>query len=167
MCAVAGFFAWFVIDERIERSRMAAERMTLRYGVLMVGFASGYAPYGIESDDFNLAIISELAARLGLRPAFFVASGDRIFADLDSGIYDIIMPSVPLTPERQAAHKFSKPHIGNAAGDLFAIAAQKGNDRLRAAINGALADMFNDGTMLKISMDAFGIDLVTLAREQW
>ena len=51
--------------------------------------------------------------------------------------------------------------------EVFGICMKKGNDALTAAINKALEDMFNDGTMLKISDKIFGMDLVTEARKTW
>ena len=51
--------------------------------------------------------------------------------------------------------------------ELFGIVMRKGNDALTKAIDKALEDMFNDGSMVKISKDIFGMDLVTEARNEW
>ena len=48
--------------------------------------------------------------------------------------------------------------------EKFGICMKKGNDALTTEINKALDALFADGTMLKISMDTFGMDLVTAAR---
>jgi len=47
----------------------------------------------------------------------------------------------------------------------FGICLKKGNDALTDAINQALDALFDDGTMLKISMDIFGMDLVSAVRK--
>jgi polar amino acid transport system substrate-binding protein len=48
--------------------------------------------------------------------------------------------------------------------EQFGICMKKGNDALTNAINEALDALFADGTMLKISNNTFGMDLVTSAR---
>ena len=49
--------------------------------------------------------------------------------------------------------------------EKFGICMKKGADALTAAINKALDELFADGTMLKISQNVFGMDLVTAARQ--
>ena len=51
--------------------------------------------------------------------------------------------------------------------EVFGVCIKKGNDALTTAINNALTDMFNDGTMRRISSQIFGMDLVTEARQTW
>ena len=51
--------------------------------------------------------------------------------------------------------------------EVFGICMKKGNDALTKAVDKALEELFNDGTMLKISTDIFGMDLVTEARQNW
>jgi ABC-type amino acid transport substrate-binding protein len=163
---VMGILVLRVVDQHTERNRMAAERMTIRYGSLMVGVAVGDTPYGIYATEFGITVVNEIAARLGLRPAFFDTPWQVIFAELDSGIYDIILPSVPLTPQHQISHNFSKPYKAYD-GHLFAIALSIEANRLTEVINGALENMFADGTMQRLSMNAFGEDFVTQARQAW
>ena len=55
----------------------------------------------------------------------------------------------------------------SAEPEVFGICMRKGNDALSQAIDKALEEMFNDGTMLKISNGVFGMDMVTEARKQW
>jgi polar amino acid transport system substrate-binding protein len=50
-------------------------------------------------------------------------------------------------------------------GEKFGICMKKGNDALTAAIDKALEELFADGTMLRISQNIFGMDLVTAARQ--
>jgi polar amino acid transport system substrate-binding protein len=49
--------------------------------------------------------------------------------------------------------------------EQFGICMKKGNDALTDAINKAMDELFADGTMLKISNNIFGMDLVTSARK--
>ena len=51
--------------------------------------------------------------------------------------------------------------------EVFGVCMKKGNDALSTAIDKVLEEMFNDGTMLKISNNIFGMDLVTEARKTW
>ncbi|MCL2243286.1 MAG: transporter substrate-binding domain-containing protein [Treponema sp.] len=46
----------------------------------------------------------------------------------------------------------------------FGICMRKGNNALTEAINKALDELFNDGTMLRISREIFGMDLVSAVR---
>ncbi|MDR2953029.1 MAG: transporter substrate-binding domain-containing protein, partial [Treponema sp.] len=47
----------------------------------------------------------------------------------------------------------------------FGICMKKGNDALTKAVNDALDALFADGTMLKISNQVFGMDLVSAVRK--
>jgi polar amino acid transport system substrate-binding protein len=49
--------------------------------------------------------------------------------------------------------------------ERFGICLKKGNDALTEAIDLALDELFEDGTMLRISNEIFGMDLVTRARQ--
>jgi len=50
--------------------------------------------------------------------------------------------------------------------EVFVICLKKGNDALRDALNNALDELFADGTLKKISIDTFGIDVVSSLKEQ-
>jgi polar amino acid transport system substrate-binding protein len=52
----------------------------------------------------------------------------------------------------------------SSEAEQFGICLKKGNDALTAEIDKALDALFADGTLLKISQDIFGMDLVTAAR---
>jgi len=51
-----------------------------------------------------------------------------------------------------------------ASDEYIGIALKKGNDKLRSALNNALDELFCDGTMLEISFNVFGRDLVSSLR---
>jgi len=51
--------------------------------------------------------------------------------------------------------------------EVFGICMKKGNDALTTAIDKALQEMFDDGTMVNISNQIFGMDLVTEAQKKW
>ena len=167
LVALTAIMVLILVDDHVARARREAARITIRFGFLVAG---------IESDcatliDFNVAMGSEIAARLGMRVAFITGAQDEIFAALEAGRHDIVIPAIPVTPELQAAYNFSKPYKAlpryDLEPDLFAIAFKKGNDRLTVAVNGALEEMFNDRTMLRISMETFGVDMVTEAWQRW
>jgi polar amino acid transport system substrate-binding protein len=52
-----------------------------------------------------------------------------------------------------------------AADEVFGICLKKGNDALTQAIDGALDELFADGTMLRISQSVFKMDMVSPARK--
>ena len=51
--------------------------------------------------------------------------------------------------------------------EKFGVCVKKGNSELLAAINKALDELWDDGTLLKISQDTFGMDLITPAWNQF
>lgn len=50
--------------------------------------------------------------------------------------------------------------------EFFGVSMKKGNKELQAAVNKAIGDMFEDGTMVKISMSVFGTDMVSDAKNK-
>jgi polar amino acid transport system substrate-binding protein len=57
---------------------------------------------------------------------------------------------------------------GSDLGEYFGICIKKGNDALTAAIDQALAALFDDGTMTAISKEIFaGVDMVSAAHNAW
>ena len=94
--------------------------LTLKPGVLSVGMEIGYPPMEYYDTDsktpigFDVSMARAVAAKMGLKVEFVDTAWDGIFAGVETGKYDCIMSSVTITPERQAAHNFSKPYIGNA-----------------------------------------------------
>ncbi|MDR3283901.1 MAG: ABC transporter substrate-binding protein [Treponema sp.] len=51
------------------------------------------------------------------------------------------------------------------ADEFFGVCLKKGNDALTAELDKALDALFADGTMLKLSQEIFGMDLVSAARK--
>ncbi|MDR3312217.1 MAG: transporter substrate-binding domain-containing protein [Spirochaetaceae bacterium] len=239
--------------------------LTKTPGVLTVGMEIGYPPFEYYDADgktpigFDVQMAKALGAKMGLTVKFVDTAWDGIFAGVTKGDYDCIISAATITPERQGAHNFTRPYIGNAqaivllkgstrkigkpedlaglgvayqeettsdifmrkyeeqglkfkayeyekvmscfdelklgrvdaivcdslvavdyvaspnssfqivwqgpADDFFGICLKKGNDALTAALDKTLDELFADGTMLKISMDVFNMDLVSAARK--
>ena len=103
--------------------------LTIKSGVLTVGMEIGYPPMEYYDTDsktpigFDVSMAKAVAAKMGLKVEFVDTAWDGIFAGVDTGKYDCIMSSVTITPERERAHNFSKPYIGNA----MAIVLLKGS----------------------------------------
>ncbi|MCL2066067.1 MAG: ABC transporter substrate-binding protein [Treponema sp.] len=97
-----------------------SEGLTVKPGVLMVGMEIGYPPMEYYDDDgvtpigFDVSMGKAIAEKMGLSVEFVDTAWDGIFAGVETSRYDCIMSSVTVTPERQRAHNFSKPYIGNA-----------------------------------------------------
>ncbi|GHU42214.1 basic amino acid ABC transporter substrate-binding protein [Spirochaetia bacterium] len=240
--------------------------LTMEKGVLTIGMEIGYPPLEYYNDrgeiaGFDVEMGKALAAKLGLTPKFVDTAWDGIFAGVSTNRYDCIMSAVTINPERQAAHNFTKPYVGNAlaivllkgsgkkpqgfmdltglgvayqaettsdivmtrqaalglkftpyeyekvtscfdelalkrvdaivtdslvaldytvsddspfeivwqgeADEFFGICLKKGNDELTAALNKALDELFEEGTLQKISLDILKIDMVTPARNSF
>ncbi|MHB9293962.1 amino acid transport system substrate-binding protein [Hollandina sp. SP2] len=94
--------------------------LTLEPGVLTVGMEIGYPPmeyFDIDGQTpigFDVQLANALAEKLGLKVKFVDTAWDGIFAGVNTGKYDVIMSSVTITEDRQGAHNFTKPYIGNA-----------------------------------------------------
>jgi polar amino acid transport system substrate-binding protein len=102
---------------------------TVKSGVLSVGQEIGYPPFEYYAEDgrtpigFDVEMAAALAAKLGLTVRFIDTAWDGIFAGVTKGDYDCIISAATWTPERAAAHTFTKPYIGNAQ----CIVVLKGN----------------------------------------
>jgi polar amino acid transport system substrate-binding protein len=104
--------------------KKAAEKpsgsLTLEPGLLTIGMEIGYPPMEYLDTDgktpigFDVTMAKALAEKLGLRYQFIDTAWDGIFAGVSTGKYDCIISSVTVTEERQVAHNFTKPYIGNA-----------------------------------------------------
>jgi polar amino acid transport system substrate-binding protein len=245
-------------------AKQQSGELTMTPGVLTVGMEIGYPPMEYLDTDgktpigFDVSMAKALGEKLGLEVQFIDTAWDGIFAGVSTDKYDCIISSVTVTEERQAAHNFTKPYIGNSqalvllkgsavkartpealgnlrvayqaettsdiymakladqglqfnpfeydkvincfdelrlgrvdaivcdslvavdyvapddtpfeivwqgtADEVFAICLKKGNDALTAALDGALDELFADGTMLNISREIFKLDLVSAAR---
>jgi polar amino acid transport system substrate-binding protein len=244
--------------------KTGSDGLTLTKGVLTIGMEIGYPPMEYLDTDgktpigFDVFMGKAIADKLGLEVKYIDTAWDGIFDGVTTGKYDCIMSSVTITPERENAHNFTKPYIGNSlalvllkdskitartpedlsglgvayqaettsdiymeklaaaglkfkpyeydkvmncfdelrlgrvdviitdalvavdyiapadspfkivwqgeADEVFGICLKKGNDALTAALDGALDELFADGTMLKLSQDVFKVDMVSAAR---
>jgi len=94
--------------------------MTIRSGTLTIGMSIEYPPMEYYADDgktpagFDVDMGKAIAGKMGLKVEFVDTAWDGIFAGVETRRYDCIMSAVTITPERLAAHYFSKPYIGNA-----------------------------------------------------
>jgi polar amino acid transport system substrate-binding protein len=94
--------------------------MTIRPGTLTIGMSIEYPPMEYYADDgktpmgFDVEMGKAIAAKMGLKAEFVDTAWDGIFAGVETRRYDCIMSAVTITPERLAAHNFSKPYIGNS-----------------------------------------------------
>jgi polar amino acid transport system substrate-binding protein len=94
--------------------------LTMQPGVLTIGMEIGYPPMEYLAADgktpigFDVSMAKALGEKLGLEVKFVDTAWDGIFAGVSTGKYDCIISSVTVTEERQRAHNFTKPYIGNA-----------------------------------------------------
>ena len=94
--------------------------LTIEDGTLTIGMEIGYPPMEYYDEDgetpigFDVVMAKALADKMGLKVKYIDTAWDGIFAGVDTGKYDCIISAVTVTPERQAAHNFTKPYIANA-----------------------------------------------------
>ena len=113
------------------------------------------------SDDF----MTELG-EAGL--AFTPREYDKViycFNDLELGRVDVIMIDLLVAYEyvAQAADKFKI--VWQGGEEEFGICMKKGNNALTYAVDNALNELFEEGTMLSISYEIFDMDLVSAVRQ--
>jgi polar amino acid transport system substrate-binding protein len=101
-------------------ARQQSGGLTMEPGVLTIGMEIGYPPMEYLDTDgktpigFDVSMANALADRLGLGLKIVDTAWDGIFAGVSTDKYDCIISAVTVTEERQAAHNFTKPYIGNA-----------------------------------------------------
>ena len=87
------------------------------------------------------------------------------FDELQLGRVDVIVTDLLVAYDYIAPADSPFEIVWTSADDeKFGICLKKGNDALTEAINKALDELFADGTMLRISHNIFGMDLVSAAR---
>jgi len=87
------------------------------------------------------------------------------FDELRLGRVDAIMTDLLVAYEYVARDDFFEI-VWQGGEEEFGVCMRKGNDALTNAINKALDELFEDGTMLKISKEIFdGMDLVSAVRQ--
>jgi len=91
------------------------------------------------------------------------------FPELELGRVDAIVTDflVAFDYASPEGSPFEIVWLGSDAPEVFGVCMKKGNDALTEAVNKALEEMFDDGTMLRISYEVFGLDLVAQARQEW
>ena len=87
------------------------------------------------------------------------------FEEMKLGRVDAIMTDLLVAYEYVAASNSPFEIVWQGGEEEFGICMKKGNDDLTAAIDKALDELFNNGTMLKISNEIFGMDLVSAVRK--
>jgi len=261
----AVFLFLLIFSMTITSCSKSSSGLTIKKGVLMIGMEIGYPPmeyYGPDGKTpvgLDVEMGKAIADKMGLAVEYVDTAWDGIFAGVETNRYDCIMSSVTITPERLAAHNFSKPYIGNSIAivtlknsavkprspqelnglgvsyqaettskffmaklaedglkyipfeydkvmncfdelllgrvdvivtdsvvaldyttvpnsrfemtwlgepdEFFGICIKKGNDALTEAIDKALDELFEDGTMRRISMNNLNVDMVSAVRQ--
>jgi len=86
------------------------------------------------------------------------------FTEMELGRVDVIMTDLLVAYEYIARPNSSFEIVWQGGEEQFGICIKKGNDELTEAIDDALNELFGDGTMLGISREIFGMDLVSAVR---
>jgi len=87
------------------------------------------------------------------------------FEEMKLGRVDAIMTDLLVAYEYVSRADNPFKIVWQGGEEEFGICIKKGNVAITQAINKALDELFNDGTMLLISNDIFGMDLVSAVRK--
>lgn len=85
-------------------------------GTLKIGTEGTYKPFTFHADGtgeltgYDVEIITAVAEKLGVEPAFQETQFDAIFAGLDAKRFDVVANQVSITDERKAKYEFSAPY---------------------------------------------------------
>lgn len=97
----------------------AAEAVTLKEGVLMVGMEIGYPPMEYFDTDgatpigFDVDVAGALADYMGLELELIDTAWDGIFAGVDTEKYDCVISCVSITADRQEQFSLTNPYVSN------------------------------------------------------
>jgi len=86
------------------------------------------------------------------------------FDEMRLGRVDAIMTDLLVAYEYVSRADSPFEIVWQGGEEEFGICMKKGNDALTNAVNKALDELFADGTMLRISNEIFGMDLVSAVR---
>ena len=86
------------------------------------------------------------------------------FDEMKLGRVDAIMTDLLVAYEYIAQANSPFEIVWQGGEEVFGICMKKGNDALTSAINDAIDSLFNDGSMIRISNQVFGMDLVSAVR---
>ena len=90
----------------------------LKKGTLSVGVEIGYPPFEQFADDgktpegYDIDVIEEVGARLGLKVNYVNTAFDGIFKGIDKN-YDVVCSAITINAERKKTMLFSEPYIDN------------------------------------------------------
>ncbi len=85
-------------------------------GVIIVGVSSGYPPFSYHQPDgsvdgFDVALMREIAQRLGIDVIFQDAPFQELLDKVQSGEVDAIIGGLAITPERSQRVDFTQPYL--------------------------------------------------------
>lgn len=105
-------------------------------GTLKLGTEGAFPPFnfyqGKNLVGFEVDLGNALAKQLGLKPEWVVQPFDGLLIALNQGRFDAVLASHAITPERQKAVTFLRPHYCSAVN----IVAKKGGPLTRQALAG-------------------------------
>jgi polar amino acid transport system substrate-binding protein len=98
-------------------------------GELSIALSGAYPPFSLINDKnevvgFDVAIGTEIAKRLGVKPKIVTTAWDGILAGLIAGKYDTIIGSMSITPKRQEVVDFVGPYY--SAGRMIFVPKDSG-----------------------------------------
>ena len=92
-------------------------------GKLVVGTSAGYPPFeyyndNYQLDGFDIALMKNIAAELGLAIEFKDMAFDGLGSSLQLGEIDVAIAAITMTPEREGVVDFSYPYYTDSAAIL-------------------------------------------------
>ena len=164
--------------EAAEEATDAAEVTTVEPGVLTMGTNATFPPYEYKDGDAVVGIDPDiaqaLADKLGLKLEVVDMEFDSLIASVQSGKVDIVLAGMTVNEERKKNVDFTDPYANGVqviivadgsdiatfdglkildtqyANEDYAAAVSKKNPELTEALNKALQELKDDGTVQEI-----------------
>ena len=139
-----------------------------------------------ELTGLDVEVAKAIADKLGAEADFTESDWDSLLAGIDSGRLDTVINAVSITPEREEKYDFAGPYfyitqqivvakdnddivdmasldgkkVANTATTAYldAVPIKKGETALYDAVQNAIDELKEDGTLSKLSEDYFGTD---------
>ena len=102
-------------------------------GKLVIGLEGDWQPFSFHDEQdnligFDVEVAQNIAEIIGVKAEIIEAPWDGLFAGEDSGIYDVVVNGVDVTPERQEKYDFTDPY----AYDHAVLVTAAGNSDIKS-----------------------------------
>jgi ABC-type amino acid transport substrate-binding protein len=129
-------------------------------GVIKVGTSADYPPFEYidnhgNKDGFDIALMGEIARRLGAKLEWVDLPFDRLFSAVRDGKIDLAISAISFSEDRAEMVSFSEPYYfsqdGTSHGPI-GIVVRKDDQALRAKINKIIDELTSEGYINQLAL---------------